>query len=296
MRCTEPRRITKNLNPAVYPDGLEVPCGKCLACRIKKRSEWSLRLTLESYYWERSMFLTLTYMDKYMPENGSLVKSDMQKFFKRLRKRLPDEKKIKHFTAGEYGDKSGRPHYHSIIFGLGLQEEDKEAVIESWPYCDWSIPEIRKEAFGLVEKDSIRYVAQYIDKKYSGDLAVQEYEEKGREPVFRLCSLGMGKSYLEEFSNHIKENLHITCNGVQYSLPRYYVKKLDIPKDKLSEFAIKKSELLVERFTGLSDIDPDILYRVNTTEYMKYHEGVNSVRKQRDNTLHGKASVKTRKL
>ena len=49
-------------------------------------------------------------------------------------------------------------------------------------------------SFGTAEPDSIGYVAQYIDKKFTGDLAKQEYDDKGRQPVFKVCSLGIGKS------------------------------------------------------------------------------------------------------
>lgn len=296
MRCTGPVTIKKNLNPVLYPDGLEVPCGKCLACRIKKRSEWALRMTLESYYWLEKSFITLTYNDENLPPNGSLQKAELQKFIKRVRKRLDEKnRKIKYFACGEYGDQTGRPHYHAIIFGLGLQEEDKEIVMQSWRKCSWDNESIRKNSFGLVESESIRYVAQYIDKKYTGDMAEREYKEKGREPVFRLCSAGIGKQYMEEYQDDIKDRLIITINGVKYSLPRYFVKKLDIPADKLSEFATNKAELLVEKFTGI-ECDPNVLYRIDSKEYMKYHDALTSTRKQRDHTLHGKARVKTRKL
>ena len=53
---------------------LQVPCGKCLACRIKKRQEWSMRCMHELDYWSRSSFLTLTYSDTHLPDNGSLSK------------------------------------------------------------------------------------------------------------------------------------------------------------------------------------------------------------------------------
>ena len=51
-------------------------------------------------------------------------------------------------------------------------------------------------SFGTAEPDSIGYVAQYIDKKFTGDLAKQEYDDKGRQPVFKVCSLGIGKVYV----------------------------------------------------------------------------------------------------
>lgn len=296
MRCEKPIRLTKGLDVAKYPDGLEVPCGKCLQCRIKKRSEWSMRMMLELGYWERSSFITLTYDDEHLPKNASLEKEELQKFFKRLRKRLSEyDRKIKYFACGEYGEQNLRPHYHAIVYGLGLQKEDKEIAMQSWRHCDWSVPRIRKKAFGLVEKDSIRYVAQYIDKKLSGPEEEEEFKKTGRQNVFRLLSSGIGRQYCDDYQEDLSERLCLTVNGVEYSLPRYFIKRLDIPEDRIHRHAIEKNCNDVERFTGLC-MESDCLYKASSTEYMKYHEGITSVRRQRTKTLEGKARVKARKL
>lgn len=38
-----------------------------------------------------------------------------------VRRRFPDDR-IRFFAAGEYGDKTFRPHYHAILFGLHLHD------------------------------------------------------------------------------------------------------------------------------------------------------------------------------
>ena len=81
MRCTKPIRLM-HLNHVEYPDGLLVPCGKCLACRIARRQEWSMRVIHELAGYKDAVFLTLTYADDYLPENGSLVVADLQKFLR----------------------------------------------------------------------------------------------------------------------------------------------------------------------------------------------------------------------
>ena len=225
MQCTNPVRLLPkrdklgrwSLDPSEYPDGLLVPCGRCMACRIAKRREWSIRMLHELSYHDDAVFLTLTYNDTYLPPNASLDKAALQKFFKRLRKRLGD-RKIRYFACGEYGDEGGRPHYHAIIFGLSLRAEDKKLVVESWPFCDWSNPKIFKGAFGLVEPDSIRYVAQYIDKKYTGDFAQKEYADKNREPVFKLSSLGLGKQFCDDNCARLSTDLSVTVNGIVAAL------------------------------------------------------------------------------
>lgn len=74
MRCTNQITITKGLNRAEYPHGLQVPCGKCIACRIHKRQEWTLRLMHELTNWENSVFVTFTYSPETIPPHNSLKK------------------------------------------------------------------------------------------------------------------------------------------------------------------------------------------------------------------------------
>ena len=81
-------------------------------------------------------------------------------FFKRLRKQYAKRSngiKLRYYACGEYGDRYGRPHYHAIVCGLSLRDEDKALVRLSWPFglCH----------FGTATPDSISYVCQYIDKK-----------------------------------------------------------------------------------------------------------------------------------
>ena len=136
MRCTSPVRIQiknkRGIPDTRYPDGLEVPCGKCMACRQQKRKEWSMRVLHESTEYRNECFTTLTYSDDNLPENGSLVKRDLQLFFKRLRKALPPSQKIRYFACGEYGDTYFRPHYHTILFNLGLGEADQDIINNAW--------------------------------------------------------------------------------------------------------------------------------------------------------------------
>lgn len=298
MTCTNPFRIIKNLDRSIYPDGLEVPCGKCLACRIKKRTEWAMRMQHELDSYERSSFVTLTYQDKNVPENMSLRKDHLQKFFKRLRKSLQkQDRKIRYFACGEYGDKTERPHYHAIIFGLGLQKEDKQLIIDSWNYTDWSVPVIKQKAFGLVEFESIQYVAQYIDKKLTGDLAEKEYYEKGREPVFRIMSLGIGKKWMYDNADQLRSNLHTSIRGKKMSLPRYYLDKLNIDPILIKQHAIEKQHDLVEHYTGISDLTVDEAYRVlNHRVVNQMNERIKEAKLAHHRTLSAKVALKKTKL
>lgn len=298
MQCEKPITLFKNLDRQKYPDGLSVPCGKCLLCRMAKRREWSTRMLHELTYWEDSIFLTLTYDNEHLPlnplgmplnYNGSLKKSDLQKFIKRIRKRI-EPNKIKYFACGEYGDKEERPHYHLIIFGLSIL--DDELIMSCWPFCDWTNKAIAENSMGLAEADSIRYVAQYIDKKYSGELENEHYWNKGRDPVFRIGSCGLGKSYMLDNAEQMISNSYVSVNGVKQSLPRYYMKKLNISSDELSDKAIKSESKLVKKFTGHEMPEIDFYKRSMSEDYRRYDEHIKAYRNQKARNLRAKTSLK----
>ena len=297
MQCINPVRLFKNLSPLDFPDGLLVPCGKCIACRISKRREWSIRMLHELEDHDKSVFVTLTYSDDYLPQNESLKKEDLQKFMKRLRKSLEkSERKIRYFACGEYGDKTERPHYHLIIFGPGLKPDDKELVMKAWDKCEWTNPHIRNKSFGLVEPESIAYVAGYIDKKLSGDKAQEEYVDKSRIPVFRLCSLGIGRQYCDEQAKQITEMLHLTHRGIRMSVPRYYIKRLGIDPDTLKTHALDRDAELVEKLVGVY-MTSDELYMSGESEMNTYViERTQDSKAQHERNLTAKVQLKDRRL
>ena len=74
-----------------------------------------MRIMNEVRMHDVSCFVTLTYNDENLPKDNTLVKEDLQKFWKDLRYRIFPEK-IRYFASGEYGDETQRPHYHAVIF------------------------------------------------------------------------------------------------------------------------------------------------------------------------------------
>lgn len=209
MQCISPIRI--------HPVG-EVPCGKCIACRIRRTNEWGIRIMQECSSWEHSSFLTLTYDNMHLPADLSLRKDDLQKFFKRLRFDIKP-RKVKYYACGEYGDRFKRPHYHAIVFGLSRKEVD--LVNQAWG--------LGFVKAGTVTYESARYVAGYVQKKLSGTMAVTEYGDKARP--FQVQSQGIGKAFCTSYDEYLIDNLGMTVNGVFHSLPRYYRKVLG---DKLT--------------------------------------------------------------
>ena len=222
MQCTRPFHIKnpdrfkyKKPNQLVGDEWLDVPCGHCLACRIARTREWTVRLLHESEFWEDTIFVTLTYDEEHLPSDHSLVPRDLTLFFKRLRKDLGD-RKIKYYACGEYGDTFGRPHYHAIIFGLS--PKDKKLIEDNW--------RLGFVKLGSVTYDSCRYVAGYVQKKLYGK-ASKEYDEKGIIAPFSRMSKGLGESYVDKYWNKLYDMNTVTVRGVPMGLPRYYQKKLD---------------------------------------------------------------------
>lgn len=149
--------------PFHHKKGLQFGCGQCTACRIDRARGWTARILLEARLHNHNAFATLTYNKEHLPPGGTLVRRDTQLFLKRLRKLYPS-KTVRYFGVGEYGDESGRPHYHLCLFGVSLF--DLEIVAKAWtcPKC--------KKPIGFVQLDELNegtagYVAQYVVKKWT---------------------------------------------------------------------------------------------------------------------------------
>ena len=161
-------------------------CGQCLPCRIKHRRTWAHRITLESFLHSSNCFVTLTYKDLELPATldglMTLDKADVQKFIKKLRKKV-NPKKIRYFYCGEYGDKTQRPHYHLALYGLGM--EHTGLITDTWDKGHVMV--------GDLTIDSANYIAKYVTKKMTNpnNRQVEEWLH-GRSPEFAHMSLKPG--------------------------------------------------------------------------------------------------------
>lgn len=246
MQCTSPVRIRDPSGPALCPGWILVPCGKCMACRIAKTREWAVRLLHESGYHDDMAFVTLTYAEEFLPEDESLDKRELQNFLKRLRKGLGNEKKIKYFACGEYGDRFFRAHYHAIIFGIG--PKDVDLVRKAWP-------------FGFVEVkpvmlENIKYVTGYVKKKLDGPLGKETYQ--GKKEPFQLQSKGLGKQFALDNKKWLEQHTGVTVNGKPLGLPRYYRNFIDVSSEELFEKSLEAEKKVREKFKEMGfDADDD---------------------------------------
>lgn len=237
-------------------EAIEIPCGRCIGCRLAYSRQWADRCMLELKYHEQSWFVTLTYDNEHLPLNecideetgeigvsATLCKRDFQLFMKRLRKNYKYDNRIMYFCAGEYGSQTFRPHYHAIIFGLKLddltlykQAEDgynyynSEFLTKTWGKghvvvgkCNW---------------DTCAYTARYIMKKQYGDAAVV-YKKYNILPEFTLMSRkpAIGLKYYEDNKEVIFDSDFIYVGTDEGSRPirppRYYERKyeMDFPEE-----------------------------------------------------------------
>lgn len=205
-----------------------VPCGKCPPCKIRRVNEWVYRLMWEEEHVATSShFVTLTYDTKHVPLSPhgymTLMKSDLQKFFKRLRKLVPDAK-LTYFACGEYGSRTYRPHYHAIIFNV----PDVDFFAQAWSLGGEMLGQID---VGTVTSNSVAYTLKYIDKQSHTKKALRHARDD-REFEFQLMSKGIGVGYLQNKSVRQWHKVDLTRNyvvkrsGHKVAMPRYYRKKL----------------------------------------------------------------------
>ncbi|AXH78105.1 MAG: replication initiator protein [Microviridae sp.] len=201
---------------------LELGCGRCEGCRRNRNRLWTGRMLLESYEHEFNCFVTLTYNERHVPWNGYLVKEDLQGFLKRLRLACSG-RTIRYYGVGEYGEKSSRPHYHMVLFGVSPLEE--VTIRKSWPYGFVHV--------GTAEAKSMSYVSSYIMKGWTKDNVGRLGD---RPPEFSIMSLkpgiGMGvvERIVQAFNHHpTADKLSVDkmrTDGYKYPLGAYIKSKL----------------------------------------------------------------------
>lgn len=271
-----------SLAEAVVRSYIEIPCGKCIGCRLEYSRQWANRCMLELQYHDSAYFVTLTYDDDHVPisyypdpETGeaqkchTLCKRDFQLWMKRLRKAFPGDR-IRFFAAGEYGSDTFRPHYHAIVFGLHL--DDLTVYKQQRGYTYYNSASLQRTwpngyvVVGKVTWETCAYTARYVMKKAQGILA-EEYEILNIEPEFSLMSRkpGIARQYFDDHPDLYDYefiNVSTADGGRKFRPPRYYDKLFDIvDHDRMTEIkevrklkAIANTALRMEK-TSLSYLE-----------------------------------------
>lgn len=229
-----------------------IPCGQCITCRLEKSRSWATRCVHEAKFHKENCFITLTY--KETPKGGTLKKTHLQKFFKRLRKSIYP-KKISYYACGEYGDKFDRPHYHAVIFGHDfghskISQTPSSSLLSDlakWEENSGKLTELDSSAYGTIYQseqlnklwkhghssvaefswETAAYVARYCMKKVNG--AKKEEHYNGKVPEFATMSKrpAIGLKFIEKYYPEIYNNNHVYVDGRKLKIPKYYDKWLE---------------------------------------------------------------------
>ena len=252
IRAYTSRQLNKNGNryavfdkKAGYVDRpINFSCGNCIGCKLEKSRQWAVRCMHESQFHEDNAFITLTYNDENLPADGSLNHRHYQLFMKKLRKKIP--RTIKFFMCGEYGDELKRPHYHAILFNHDFADKQlykvengnniyqSETLAQTWShgFCTTA----------AVTFESAAYVARYVTKKITGDLADKtlhywniDYdtgEAVPRKPEYAAMSRGgrQGKgiahNWYQKYGVETFSSDSVVINGREQKPPKYYTDQL----------------------------------------------------------------------
>lgn len=214
-----------------------VPCGKCYACRLKNRMDWTYRLHKELMNSVSAYFVTLTYSPENLPYNvdtktGEMIpvlrKVDVQTFIKNLRY----YSKLRYYCVGEYGEEFNRPHYHLLIFNCS--REGILRVESIWKKGNIHI--------GRVQTASIHYITKDMMK-------TKTKLERGGVEGFRIMStkpaIGGQKRFIDSLMNNkLDDDFTVWLNGYKLAMPRYYRERV---------FSVKQKEKHAEKMAINAD-------------------------------------------
>lgn len=273
--------IVFNMSDGIKDMQVQIPCGRCVDCRLEYSRAWASRCVLESKNHDANSFITLTYDNDHLPEDGSISKKEVQDFMKRLRiniKRSGYDKEIRYFACGEYGDKFSRPHYHLCIFGYDFPDKQKyngKRFSSSFSTYKGETNIYRSEmlektwtkgfsSIGKLTYESAAYVARYVVKKITGDKAEEHY--KGKEPEFALMSRkpGLGRDWIDKnIQDVINIDKVMVRPGLQIKTPKYYNNIIEKTSPEVYE------KLKLERRKKIKDIDIHERYRLDNSNEVR---------------------------
>ena len=168
---------------------------------------------------------------------------------KRLRSNQ-SPRKIRYYYCGEYGENTGRPHYHALLFNYS--PKDKIVWSEREGNVLWTSEELTRlwgkghVVIGEVTFETAAYTARYIMKKITGEGAQEHYQSLDREtgeihqirPEFSDMSRrpGIGAPWLEKYKTDVYPFDEVVVRGRPMMPPAYY----DDLLEKIDEETLKK--------------------------------------------------------
>lgn len=249
MRCTSPRTVgfqsdgkticwSPKESSKEYAT-FQLPCGKCIECRLSYAREWAIRCMHEAQMHENNSFITLTYAPEKL-KSPKLQYEDFQEFMKALRHKntFDESTRIGFFVTGEYGEITKRPHWHACVFNYrptdlqyfrSNERGDKiytsETLTNTWNHGHVEVGQITLESAG--------YCARYAAKK----LVHGKDQDHDFHPISKKSNKNaIGKRFVETYWRDIfNSGFIITSQGDKLPIPRYYEKWLQ--KHRPSDYA-----------------------------------------------------------
>lgn len=265
MSCYRPLKGFRTPSGVVFSElsrydilgDIEIPCGMCIGCRMRRASDWTLRCMHEASMYDANCFVTLTYGRDCLPPDGSLEHRDFQLFMKRVRKVFGP---VRFYMCGEYGPLNFRPHYHACLFGVDFRSDwaalgksasgavfyESRQLSDLWKLGRCSVQPLTKETAG--------YCARYIMKKRLGEDAKAAYVTADgviRRPEYAAMSLkpGIGARWFAKYGRDVYPHDFVIAGGARVTPPRYYDKLLrrtgDVVLDEIEQARIDKARMVV---------------------------------------------------
>lgn len=253
-------------------ENLELPCGRCIGCRLDRGRDWAVRCMHEAKLFANNTTLHLTYKDEKLPIYGThrrgpspvptLRYSDIQKFLKRLRKEFMGHEPgpsrsypIRYFVAGEYGETTLRPHYHMLLFNFDFFDKQRwgqnytsETLNDIWGLGNTQLSEATPER--------VAYVTRYALKKVYGRAAENHYQhidpatgevfQRAPEMAHMSRRPGIGKWWMDRFPTDFMGRDHIIVDGHKMKTPKYYERKIAEQDDLETEEAKRQRWLFAQ--------------------------------------------------
>lgn len=256
---------------------VEVPCGQCIGCKLRRRSEWQIRGLCELQMQDRagleSWFFTLTYSDDHLPSDLNISLREVQLFMMKLRKRFGPGIRVQY--CGEYGGQTMRPHYHLTLWGLNLDDCDQvgrsrtgeptfmSSVIEKL----WGLGNV---LIGRATAQTIGYVAGHQLKDLTGKyLPDGKYvlvdpetgEFRYRVAPFRHQSLkpGIGATWFDRYYMDFFTRGWLMQDGRKLFPPSYFLRLLRRKDRPLWESVMAAREIVVDSDEFRSEHTPERL-------------------------------------
>lgn len=209
------------------PRMIEFPCGQCLPCRIRKKSQWTLRNLLESRLAVSSSFWTLTFRDNDLHNLHKIGRKQIiYRFLDALRKsetRAGNSQPIRLYGCYELGGTLGRPHYHMLIYNMIKNYTQPTKYIRNlprpryhtklWPYGHVDI--------GEYNPATVNYTIEYLmkDTRTSG---AQSFPIRTARPAIGYYGLrSLAESLARKHGTLPELPVSLKLDGRSYPLDRW---------------------------------------------------------------------------